>query len=56
MTSSEKHLHRYPAEFDLRYNRRSALGVEDTQRHQEMLAAIGGKRLTYRRIGEGRIA
>jgi len=48
----EKHLHRYLAEFDFRFNRRSAVGVEDTQRHQEVLAAIGGKRLTYRRIGQ----
>ena len=26
---SEKHLHRYLAEFDFRYNHRSALGIED---------------------------
>jgi transposase-like protein len=49
---AEKHLHRYLAEFDFRYNRRSALGIEDTERHQQVLAKIGGKRLTYRRIGE----
>ena len=48
----EAHLHRYLAEFDFRYNRRSALGIEDTERHDQLLAAIGGKRLTYRRIGE----
>jgi hypothetical protein len=29
---SEKHLHRYLAEFDFRYNHRSALGVEDVER------------------------
>ena len=28
----EKHLHRYLAEFDFRYNNRSALGVEDEER------------------------
>ena len=27
----EAHLHRYLAEFDFRYNRRSALGVEDRE-------------------------
>lgn len=52
----EAHLHRYLAEFDFRYNRRSALGVEDTERHDLLLARIGGKRLTYRRIGETRQA
>ena len=28
----EKHLHRYLAEFDFRYNNRSALSVEDKER------------------------
>jgi transposase-like protein len=48
----EAHLHRYLAEFDFRYNRRSALKIIDTQRHNQLLAMIEGKRLTYRRIGE----
>jgi transposase-like protein len=48
----EAHLHRYLAEFDFRYNRRAKLGVADTERHDMLLAMIGGKRLTYRRIGE----
>jgi len=48
----EAHLHRYLAEFDFRYNRRSALGVSDTERADQLLAMIEGKRLTYRRIGE----
>lgn len=52
----EAHLHRYLAEFDFRYNRRTALKITDTERHDMLLAAIGGKRLTYRRIGEARIA
>jgi hypothetical protein len=52
----EAHLHRYLAEFDFRYNRRSALGVEDRERFDMLLAAIRGKRLAYRRIGEARIA
>jgi transposase-like protein len=45
---SEKHLHRYLAEFDFRYNRRSALGVEDMERTADALIGIVGKRLTYR--------
>jgi len=48
----EAHLHRYLAEFDFRYNRRSALGIEDTERTDDLLAGARGKRLTYRRIGE----
>jgi hypothetical protein len=43
----EAHLHRYIAEFDFRYNRRSALGVEDTERVADVLKGTGGKRLTY---------
>ena len=45
---SEKHLHRYVAEFDFRYNNRSGLGIEDTQRTANALKGIVGKRLTYR--------
>jgi hypothetical protein len=45
---SEKHLHRYLAEFDFRYNARSALGVEDQERADKALKGITGKRLTYR--------
>ena len=49
----EAHLHRYLAEFDFRYNRRTALGVTDTERaRRRCLQGIEGKRLTYRRIGE----
>ena len=44
---SEKHLHRYVAEFEFRYNNRSALGVEDVERGQSALRNIVGKRLTY---------
>jgi transposase-like protein len=46
---SEKHLHRYLAEFDFRYNNRSALGVEDAERAASLAEGIVGKRLTYRR-------
>jgi transposase-like protein len=45
---SEKHLHRYVAEFDFRYNNRSALGVEDGERAAKALKGIEGRRLTYR--------
>jgi ISXO2-like transposase domain len=44
----EKHLHRYVAEFDFRYNNRVALGFEDGERASRALAGIRGKRLTYR--------
>ena len=50
---SEAHLHRYLAEFDFRYNLRSALGVDDTTRTNEALKGSTGKRLTYRRTSEG---
>jgi transposase-like protein len=46
---AEKHLHRYLAEFDFRYNNRSALGVDDTNRASQLAKGIVGKRLTYRR-------
>lgn len=45
---SEKHLHRYLAEFDFRYSNRSALGVEDQERSGRALEGMKGKRLTYR--------
>jgi hypothetical protein len=48
---SEKHLHRYLAEFDFRYSNRSALGVEDQERAELALAGVKGKRLTCRRAG-----
>jgi transposase-like protein len=45
---SEKHLHRYLAEFDFRYSNRSKLGIEDRERASRALLGITGKRLTYR--------
>ena len=44
----EKHLHRYLAEFDFRYNNRIKLGVDDEQRAAKMIKGAQGKRLTYR--------
>jgi len=46
---SEKHLHRYLAEFDFRYSNRSKLGVEDSERTDRALTGVQGKRLTYKR-------
>jgi transposase-like protein len=46
---AEKHLHRYLAEFDFRYNNRIALGVDDKDRADQLAKGIVGKRLTYRR-------
>jgi len=45
---SEKHLHRYLAEFDFRYNHRVAKGVHDEARATSMVKGAIGKRLTYR--------
>lgn len=46
---SEKHLHRYLAEFDFRYSNRVKLGVDDTERTTRAILGAEGKRLTYRR-------
>jgi transposase-like protein len=40
---AEKHLHRYLAEFDFRYNNRAALGVNDGERAASLAAGIVGK-------------
>ncbi len=45
---SKKHLHRYLAEFDFRYNNRIRLGFNDAERANRALKGIVGKRLTYR--------
>ena len=44
----EKHLHRYLAEFDFRYNHRVALGFNDGDRAALAVKSAAGKRLTYR--------
>jgi transposase-like protein len=44
---AEHHLHRYLAEFEFRYNTRTANGFDDRQRGGEALRGIIGKRLTY---------
>ena len=45
----EKHLHRYLAEFDFRYNHRIRLGFNDGERAALAVKNATGKRLTYRR-------
>jgi hypothetical protein len=52
----EQHLQRYLAEFDFRYNHRTALGVTDAMRAEAALKGITGKRLTYRRTGRQQAA
>lgn len=46
----EKHLQRYINEFDFRYNTRD---LTDAERATKALQGIEGKRLTYRRTGNG---
>jgi transposase-like protein len=49
---SQQHLKRYLAEFDFRYNERSALGVNDKLRAEKAVKGIVGKRLTYQQPDE----
>jgi transposase-like protein len=44
---AKKHLHRYAAEFEFRYNNRKANGVDDAERGEMALRSVVGKRLTY---------
>ncbi|WP_425505324.1 IS1595 family transposase [Sphingomonas piscis] len=46
---SETHLHRYLAEFDMRY---STKNTTDTERAAAILKGMENRRLTYRRIGQ----
>ena len=50
---SQRYLKRYLAEYDFRYNEREALSVNDAERMAKAIHGIVGKRLTYRRTGEG---
>jgi len=49
---SEKHLHRYLAEYDFRYSNRIKLGIDDVARADRALKGVSGKRLTYRTTGQ----
>jgi len=44
---SEKHLHRYLAEFDFRHSNREKLGIDDQTRTDLAIKGFTGKRLTY---------
>lgn len=44
----EKHLRRYLAEYDFRYNHRIGLGFDDGERAALAVKKAAGKRLTYR--------
>ncbi len=44
----EKHLHRYLAEYDFRFNHRTALGFNDGERAALAVKGAADKRLTYR--------
>ena len=46
---AKKHLHRYAAEFEFRYNNRVGNGADDAMRAAIALKGVKGKRLTYRR-------
>ena len=50
---SQKHLHRYLAEFDFRYNNRKAQGINDKERADNALFSVSGKRLTYQTSAHG---
>jgi transposase-like protein len=50
---AKKHLHRYVAEFEFRYNNRVANGFDDRERSEQALRGMVGKRLTYRSVGIG---
>jgi transposase-like protein len=49
---SQQHLKRYLAEFDFRYNERSALGIDDKMRAAKAVRGVVGKRLTYHQPNE----
>lgn len=48
----KRHLHRYVAEFEFRYNHREKRGCNDQDRSTASLKGIVGKRLTYRRFDD----
>lgn len=48
----QRHLHRYLAEYDYRYNYRIKNGYNDEERADIALLGVVGKRLTYQRAGQ----
>lgn len=55
-TCGERHLHRYLAGFDFRYNTRVALGYSDNMRAENALKGIVGKCLMYLRPDEANVS
>lgn len=51
---SQKHLKRYLAEFDFRYNERAALNVSDAERAAKAIRGVVGKRVTYQQSNGSR--
>jgi transposase-like protein len=47
-----EHLNRYVSEFAFRYNNRKALGVNDSERADNIIASVIGKRLTYETVSQ----
>jgi transposase-like protein len=47
-----EHLNRYVSEFAFRYNNRIALGVNDKERADNIIASVIGKRLTYQTVSQ----
>ena len=47
---AKKHLHRYVAEFNFRYNHRAGIGFDDSERNTVIRRSVTGKRLTYNPI------
>lgn len=52
----EAHLHRYLAEFDFRYNRRTALKISDRERAEDLIRGTTGRRLTYQQTDDAAYA
>jgi hypothetical protein len=50
---SPQHLKRYLAEYDFRYNERSALTVTDAERATKAVQGVVGKRMTYQQPDGG---
>ena len=44
---TKKHLHRYAAEFEFRYNNRVVTGVEEVELGENALCSVLSKRLTH---------
>lgn len=45
---NKRHLHRYTAEFEFRYNHHEANGCDDAARADSALSGVVGKRILYR--------